>query len=402
MKILTAGPATCAHLSIDLQAVAANTRILAAQTTAQVMAVVKADGFGHGAAAVARTALAAGASSLGVTSVAEALSLRVDGITAPILSWLNPLGTNFAAAVAAEVELAVPSTEHLVNLPVGARIHLHLDTGMARDGAPAATWTALCREARRAELAGRVQVVGIMSHLGCADTPTHPANAAALAAFEHGIAVARAYGLNPAVRHLAATAATLTAPTTHFDLVRVGAGLVGIDPSGTTALHHALTLTAPVLSVRTVRAGTPVGYGNTWHAPHHTTLAQLPVGYADGLPRLAGGNAQVQLGGRRFPVVGRISMDQIVVDIGSEPIWPGEPATIFGPGIHGEPTVDDWARWARTIPHEIVTGLGQRLTRTVTTGSTSSTGSTGSTSSTGLAGSTSSTGLASLAGKGNR
>ncbi|WP_067498913.1 alanine racemase [Actinoplanes sp. TFC3] len=359
MSLLEAPAFTGARLLVDLDAVAANTRTLAASTRAAVMAVVKADGFGHGAAAMARTALAAGASSLGVTSIAEAFELRAAGITAPILSWLNPVGADFSEAVAAGIELAVPSLAHLAAMPAGAHIHLHLDTGMARDGAEPHAWAALCQAARQAD----VQVAGVMSHLGCADSPADPANAAALAAFEGGVAVARRAGLRPRVRHLAATAATLTAPATHFDLVRVGAGLAGIDPSGTVALRGALTLKAPIVSVRRVRAGTPVGYGHTWHAPCDTSLGLLPVGYADGLPRLAGAGAQVQVRGHRQPVAGRISMDQTVVDLGDLPVAAGECVTVFGPGDGGEPTVADWARWAATIPHEIVTGLGSRLSR---------------------------------------
>lgn len=356
---------TAARLTVDLAAVAANTRTLAAHTRAELMAVVKADGFGHGAVEVARQALAAGASRLGVTSIDEALRLRHAGLTAPVLSWLNPLGADFAAAVAAGVELAVPGLDHLAAMPAGARVHLQLDTGMARDGEQPSEWAGLCREARRAELTGRLRVVGVMSHLSCADSPGDPANAEARARFGRGVATARAWGLRPRVRHLAATAATLTDPASHLDLVRIGAGLVGIDPSGTTALRPAMTLTAPVVSVRRVAAGTPVGYGHTWRAARDTTLALVPAGYADGLPRIAGPYAEVLIRSRRRRVAGRISMDQFVVDVGDEAVRPGEPVTVFGPGTAGEPTVADWARWAGTIEHEIVTGLGARLHREI-------------------------------------
>ena len=364
--VLTSAAGTTApRLTVDLAAVAANTRTLAAHTTAELMAVVKADGFGHGAVEVARQALAAGATRLGVTSVDEALRLRRAGLTAPVLSWLNPVGADFAAAVRAGVELAVPGLDHLAAMPAGARVHLQLDTGMARDGEQPAEWASLCRAARRAELTGRLRVVGVMSHLGCADTPGDPANAAARTRFAEGVATVRAWGLRPRVRHLAATAATLTDPASHLDLVRVGAGLVGIDPSGTTALRPAMTLTAPVVSVRRVAAGTPVGYGHTWHAARDTTLALVPAGYADGLPRIAGPHAEVLVRGRRRRLAGRISMDQFVVDVGDSDVRPGETVTIFGPGTGGEPTVAEWARWAGTIEHEIVTGLGARLHREI-------------------------------------
>ncbi|WP_322920418.1 alanine racemase [Nocardioides renjunii] len=359
------------RLEVDLSAVAANTRLLADRTDAEVMAVVKADGFGHGAADVARTALAHGATSLGVTSVDEALALRSDGLRAPVLSWLNPLDAAYDDALAADVDLAVPSREHLdvvVRAATSApgrpaRIHLHLDTGMSRDGAEPSAWPALCRAARRAERAGLVRVVGVMGHLGCADDPADGCNALGRRRFAWGLDVARAAGLRPPLRHLAATAATLLDVRSHHTTVRVGAGLVGIDPTGTTPLRSGLTLTAPVVSVRRVRAGAGVGYGHAWTAPVATHLALLPLGYADGLPRVAAGRAEVLLRGRRRPVVGRISMDQVVVDLGDDPVQSGETATVLGPGAAGEPTVADWAAWADTIPHEVVTGLGPRIRR---------------------------------------
>lgn len=368
MTILPSAPLV-AHgprLRVDLDAVAANTRLFNRRTTGALMAVVKADGFGHGAAAVARTALANGASWLGVTTIDEAIALRRTGLGTPMLSWLNPLDADFGTAIAAGVDLAVPSRDHLeavIRSGVGARVHLHLDTGMARDGAAPEDWPGLCRAARRAEHAGRVRVVGVMGHLGCADDPADPDNAIGRTRFAWGLERAREAGLRPPLRHLAATAATLTDPRSHHTLSRVGAGLVGIDPSRTTSLRPAMTLTAPVVGVRAVRAGTAVGYGHTWSAARRTHLALLPLGYADGLPRATSGRAEVMLRGRRRPVVGRISMDQVVIDVGDDPPRLGEVAVVFGPGDDGEPTVAEWAAWADTIEHEIVTGIGARVHR---------------------------------------
>ena len=367
--VATNGAAT---LEVDLAAIAANALLITRRTHAELMAVVKADGFGHGAADVARTVLAYGATRLGVTSVEEALSLRRAGIRAPLLSWLNPLGADFAGAIVADIDLAVPSREHLdAVLAAGApgataaRVHLQLDTGMARDGAEPSAWPGLCRAARHAELQGRLRVVGVMGHLACADQPAHPANEAGRTRFAWGLSVARSVGLRPTLRHLAATAATLTDPRSHHTMVRVGAGLVGIDPTGTTPLRPALTLTAPVVTVRRVRAGTPVGYGHTWTAPRATWLGLLPLGYADGLPRAVSGRAEVLVRGRRCPVVGRVSMDQVVVDLGDEPVSVGEQVTLLGPGDAGEPTVAEWAAWAETLEHDIVTGFGPRVRRTI-------------------------------------
>ena len=359
----TTGP----RLLVDLGAVAANTRLFAARATGELMAVVKADGFGHGAVDVALTSLAHGATRLGVTSIEEAMALRAAGIAAPVLSWLNPVDADFAAALAADVELAVPSRRHLeavVAQAPGARIHLQLDTGMARDGAAPSAWGDLCRAARMAERRGLIRIVGVMGHLANADTPADPANALGRTRFVWGLEMARSCGLRPVDRHLAATSATLTDPLSHHTMSRVGAGLVGIDPSRSTTLRPALTLTAPLVVVRGVRGGTPVGYGHTWSAPAPTTLGLVPLGYADGLPRAASGRAEVLVRGRRRPLVGRISMDMAVVDLGSDGGETGDLVTVFGPGDHGEPTVAEWAGWADTIEHEIVTGLGTRLART--------------------------------------
>lgn len=355
-------------LAIDLSAVAANTRRFVAAARGEVLAVVKADGFGHGLGDVARTAVAAGATWLGVTSIAEGVAVRDAGMDAPVLSWLNPVDADVPAAVRHRVDLAVPSVRHLAAVTRSghrARVHLQLDTGMARDGAPEEDWRELMAAARHAETAGQVTVVGVMGHLARAEEPGHPANALGRLALLRGVGMARRAGLRPSVRHLAATAATLTDPTTHLDLVRIGAGLVGIDPSGTTRLAAALRLTAPVVQVRRVAAGVGVGYGHIHVTDRATTLALLPVGYADGLPRVASGKAEVLVAGRRRPVVGMISMDQTVVDLGDDPVGPGDEAVVFGPGDEGEPTVDDWAAWAGTIPHEIVTGIGPRVLRSV-------------------------------------
>jgi alanine racemase len=356
-----------ATLQVDLGAVTANVRTIGSRTAGELMAVVKADGFGHGQIDVARAALAGGAARLGVTSVDEARPLREAGLTQRILSWLNRLDTDFTAAVRLGVELGVPGLDHLhaiARTAPGARVHLQLDTGMGRDGADPAQWDRLCRAARQAERHGQLRVVGVMGHLPCADRPGHAANARGRDRFAWGLRVARAAGLCPADHHLAATAATLSDPLSHHTMSRIGAGLVGIDESGTVRLRHALTLTAPLVTVRSVPAGTAVGYGHTWTARRATRLGLIPVGYADGLPRLASGRAEVWVAGTRRPVAGRISMDMTVIDLGPvAPVSAGDPVTVFGPGDDGEPTTADWACWAETLEHEIVTGLSARLHR---------------------------------------
>jgi alanine racemase len=390
MNILTAGHRTAKAkaapeehkqpmLTVDLAAVAANTRLFRDRIHqgAELMAVVKADGFGHGAGAVARTALANGADRLGVTSIAEAAELRLSGLGAPVLSWLNPVDAAWDTALRLGVEVAVPSVAHLAAVEAAAgrarrraRVHLHIDTGMARDGAPPALWWDLCARARRAELRGTIQVVGVMGHLGSAATPGDPRNTSGRLLFEDAARTARDHDLRPGLRHLAATAAALAGPAYQYDLCRIGAGLVGIDPSGTTRLHPAMTLTAPVIGVRDVPAGTDVGYQATYRTPRPTRLALIPLGYADGLPRAASNRARVWIRGQARPVVGLISMDQTVVDVGDETVAPGEVVTVFGDGGRGKPTSADWARWAGTIEHEIVTGIGPRVLRRSRCGAT--------------------------------
>jgi alanine racemase len=357
-------------LRIDTAAIAENTRRIASRTSARVMAVVKADAFGHGAAVL--TALEHGASRLGVTSIDEALPLRWRGVAVPILSWLNAVDADFEAALLHDIDLAVPSLDHLQSITAAAkrtgsraRVHLHLDTGLARDGIDRAEWRVLCELARLAEHEGLLEVHGIMSHLARADQPGDPETQRQLMLFENAVRAARHRGLSPRVLHLAATAGTLSDPSTHFGMVRIGAGLYGIDPSGSTPLRGAMTLTAPVAMVRDVPSGTGVGYGLNYHTDRNTRLALLPLGYADGIPRRLSPDAAVLLRERRVRIVGTVSMDQIVLDVGDLGVAAGEIATVFGPGDDGEPTIGEWADWAGTIEQEIVTRIGPRVARSM-------------------------------------
>ncbi len=364
---------TSPRLLVDLSAVAHNVRhLLEGSSARDLVAVVKADGFGHGAAQVARAAVDAGAVMLGATSLDEAAPLQRLGV--PVLSWLNPVGADFADPRTRRVHLAVPSAAHLDAVVAAAqctgrrrRVHLFVDAGMSRDGCAPADWLALCVRARAAERAGHVEVVGVMGHLGVPEEE-HPLHRAALERFARAVRIARGTGLRPRMRHLAATAAALRAPGSHHDTLRVGAGLVGIDPglpvgTGPSDLRPAATLTAPFVQVRRVTAGQPVGYGQDHLTERATWLGLLPVGYADGVPRRASGRAEVLVRGRRRPLVGWVSMDQVVVDLGDDPVQVGEEAVIFGPGGRGEPTLTEWAQWGDTIEHEVITGIGARVRR---------------------------------------
>ena len=349
------------------EAVRRNVQHVRGVTGSGVMAVVKADGYGLGAVTVARAAVSAGAERLGVTDLSEAVALRAAGLDVPILSWLHPSGIDAALAARLDVDVAVGSVDELEQLIADAdrrepvRVHLHLDTGMARGGCPLEDWSALLRAARSG--GERISVVGVMGHLPRADEADPGANAAAVLRMRHGRDAVLRSGFGPVLVHLAATAGALTDPSTHFDLVRVGAGLVGIDPSETTALAGAARWTAPVVHSALVPVGTAVGYGGAYVTDRATHLAVVGVGYADGIPRELAPGAAVELGGARRLLVGRVSMDQIVVDTGGTAFPRGAVATVFGPDGGAVPSMQEWAGWAGTIPHTIVTGIGQRVER---------------------------------------
>lgn len=371
-----------AEAVVDLAAIRHNVAVLtAAAPGAALMAVVKADGYGHGAVPVARAALAAGAGWLGVCTLGEALELRAAGITAPVLSWLNLPDADFASAVAADVDLSVASRAHLAAVLAGARaagrparLHLKIDSGLSRNGVQPHDWLDLLDDAEKAVADGTAEVVAVWSHLAHADAPHHPTIDLQAGRLTFAWQAARDRGLAP-IRHLANSAATLTRPDLHFDLVRPGIAVYGLDPLGRpvaqSPLRPAMTLRARVALVKRVPAGEGVSYGHEWTTPAQTTLALLPIGYADGVPRRLGaaGRMRVWLAGRSRPVVGRVCMDQVVVDCGDDPVHPGEEALLFGPGGHGEPTAQEWADELETIHYEVVTGVhGARVRRTFTGG----------------------------------
>ncbi|MEJ3657712.1 alanine racemase [Actinomycetes bacterium KLBMP 9759] len=356
---------------IDLSAIAGNAAVARRLTSAAVMAVVKANAFGHGAVPVARAALAGGASWLGVASPAEALLLRNAGIEAPILAWLFHPSRDLRAAVCGDIQLSVSSAGHMGAVVAAARatgrtvaVHLKIDTGMARGGAAPEDWPDLVRTAYLHERAGLIDVRGVWSHLADSDDPVAALVPRQVARFEAAVALAERVGLRPSVRHLANSSAALHHPGTHFDMVRFGIGLYGVEPvpDHPTGLRGAMTLHAPIVQTRRVRAGTGVSYRHDYVTPTSTRLGLVPVGYADGLPRSASAHAQVWVGVERRPVAGRISMDQFVVDLGIRASEPDH-VVVFGPGTGGEPTVAEWATWAGTIPHEVLTGIGARVRR---------------------------------------
>ncbi len=362
---------------VDLAAIRGNVEALRLRTDAELMAVVKADGYGHGLLPSARAAVSGGATWLGTALVAEALALRAAGITGPrVLAWLLGPGEAVGAAIDADVDLSVNATWGLAEVAAAAReagrtarIHLKVDTGLSRGGAATAEWPDLVDAARRAEADGSVSVVGLWSHFAYADAPGHDTIRRQAQEFDRAVEHAEGAGLRPEVRHLANSAATLTAPEHHYDLVRPGIAVYGLSPvpdvGGPSAygLRPAMTLTGGLVLTKRVPAGSGVSYAHAYTTERETTLGLVPLGYADGVPRSAGNAAQVLAAGARRTIAGRVCMDQFVVDVGDDAAAAGDEVVLFGPGDAGEPTAQDWADATGTISYEIVTRVGPRVPR---------------------------------------
>jgi len=370
-------PGVLAEAVVDLGAIQHNVRLLREHAGgAQVMAVVKADGYGHGATRVARAALAAGAAELGVATVDEALALRADGVTAPVLAWLHPPGIDFGPALLADVEIAVSSVRQLDELLDAVRrtgktatITVKVDTGLNRNGVAPALYPSMLAALRQAVAEDAVRLRGLMSHMVYADQPDNPINDVQAQRFADMLAQARHQGLRFEVAHLANSSATMSRPDLAFDLVRPGIAVYGLSPVpelGDMGLIPAMTVKCVVALVKSVRAGEGVSYGHTWIAERDTTVALMPIGYADGVFRTLGGRLEVLINGRRRPGVGRICMDQFLVDLGpgQVDVAEGDEAILFGPGTRGEATAQDWADLLGTIHYEVVTSPRGRITRT--------------------------------------
>lgn len=391
MAPLTAPLDGQAGASIDLAAISRNVGALrSAAPTAHVMAVVKADAYGHGLVPAARAALAGGATWLGVAQPAEALALRAARVdatapvgTAPrILTWLYAPGAPMRELVDADIDVSVSAPWALAEVCAAARetgrtarIHVKVDTGLGRNGVVPGDLPALLDEAVAARRDGLVEVVGLWSHLACADEPGHEATRRQREAFDDAALLVSRAGIDLEVRHLANSPATLTDPATHYDLVRTGIAVYGLSPiAGTRSeafgLTPAMTLRGRLANVKRVGPGQGVSYGLTYTTDRATTLGVVPLGYGDGIPRNASGGpgpdagGPVLVGGRILRVAGRVCMDQFVLDLGPDATErAGDVVTLFGPT---GPSAEDWARAAGTINYEIVTRLGPRVPRAYT------------------------------------
>ena len=373
-----------ARAVVDLDAIRSNVIALADRAgTADVMAVVKADGYGHGLVPSAEAAVAGGATWIGTAQVEEALTLRAEGIDVPILAWLFAPGAPLDAAVSGDVDLSVAAPWALDEVLAAARatgrtarVHVEVDTGLGRNGVMPAELEELLGTALRAEADGLCSLVGIWSHLAWADAPDHPTVRRQAAVFDDAIALAERRGARLEVRHLANSAATLTNPAMAYDLVRPGLAVYGLSPVPQLGgperygLIPAMTLEAELALVKTVQAGQGVSYAHAYTTREETVLGLVPIGYGDGVPRHGSGDEErpggpVQIGGRRLGVAGRVCMDQFVVDLGpGAGDVAGDRVVLFGTGADGGPTAQDWAEAAGTISYEIVTRLGARVPRT--------------------------------------
>lgn len=362
-----------AEIVVDLAAIRHNVRTLSALVAADgpvaMMTVVKADGYGHGMVPAARAARQAGAAWLGVATIDEALALRVAGDTGRLLCWLTVPGEDYAAAVAADIDLTAYSEAELDEIAAAgrARVQIKVDTGLSRGGASRDDWREVFAHASDLERQGRITVTGIWSHLAASDEPDHPANDRQERAFRDALALAADAGLEPEVRHLANSAAAILRPSSRFDLVRCGISSYGLDPApGHTpelGLVPAMTVRGRLAMVKDVAAGQGVSYGHTWVTDRPTSVGLVPAGYGDGVPRNAGNHADTWVDGRRRPIRGRVCMDQFVVDLDGDHPRPGDEVVLFGTGADGAPTAQDWAEATGTISYEIVTRIGGRLTR---------------------------------------
>ncbi|MEU4578218.1 alanine racemase [Nonomuraea sp. ATR24] len=368
--------ATPAQARVDLAAIRHNVALLKDRASgAELMGAVKADAYGHGLVPASRAALEGGASRLGTAFVREALALREGGVTAPVLAWLLTPGEPLDEALRADVELSAASEELLDEIAaaarrtgVTARVHLEADTGMSRGGAPLAAWPALVARAVALQAEGAVEVTGLWSHFACSDIPGHSSIEAQIDTFETALKLAEQAGAGGShvIRHLANSAAILTLPRTHYDLVRPGIAMYGLSPipeAGDFGLTPAMTLTARIALAKRVPEDSGVSYGHLYITDRETTLGLVPLGYADGILRHATGRAEVLAGGRRRLVAGRVCMDQFMIDVGDDPLAAGDEVILFGPGGQGEPTAQEWADTLGTITHEIVTRIGARVPR---------------------------------------
>uniref|UniRef100_A0A942SXC6 Alanine racemase n=1 Tax=Neobacillus citreus TaxID=2833578 RepID=A0A942SXC6_9BACI len=358
---------------IDLDAYRANLDLVREwMDPVELMAIMKADAYGHGLEPIALAAVDAGVRWIGVLTVPAALRLRSIGVGEDVhlFTWQHDPALDFRDAIDSAVDLGVSNVPELQRVIDAvdqrpARVHLGVDSGLHRDGATAAEWPALVALARDAQRAGRIEVVAAYTHLA---ESSDEDDSAAVDLFDRFVEQAEDDGLEFPVQHVAASLAGLERKEFRKDMVRMGANLFGIPGAdGVSAadlgLEPVMTLSASVAKTKRVPVDTGVSYDYTYRTAAETTLALVPVGYADGVPRLAQGRVEVTIGGRRYPVAGRVAMDQFLVDVGDDDVRVGDAVLLFGTGEHDEMTVLEWGAALDTIGEEIVCRIGARVPR---------------------------------------
>jgi alanine racemase len=363
-------PGRPAWAVVDLDAVAHNVGVLRRTVApAAVWAVVKADGYGHGAVPVARAALAAGADGLCVALVEEAVALRAAGIDAPVLVLAEPPGHQFADAARLDLRVAVYTSEGVDRAAAAGRpirLHVKVDTGMHRVGARPDEAVAL---AARIAADARLVLDGVMTHLAVADEPADDFTDRQLDAFDAVLDDIRAAGVEPPLVHAANSAGAIAHPRARRSFVRAGIATYGIAPGPELAdrcgeLRPALTLTARVSFVKRVAAGERISYGLRHTFDRDTTVATVPLGYADGVPRrLSSTGGSVLVRGRRRPIAGVVTMDQLMVDCGDDDVARGDEVVLIGAQGGERITADEWAERLGTIAYEVTCGIGARVPR---------------------------------------
>ncbi len=356
-----------AEARIDLSRLTENIELLKNKCNTKLLAVVKADAYGHGLVEVAKAAESAGADWLGVALLEEAITLRKNGVKSPILAWLVPPGSDFQSAVDLDIDVAIADIKafnEVSQLTVKPRIHIEVDTGMSRGGF-LDEWD----EFLTSDFS-RVTIVGVFSHFARADEPQEKQNIQQLNQFKKMVSQLEAVGVHPQFKHLSNSAATFMNPDATFDFVRAGIAMYGLSPdvkslgdSNKLSLKPVMQVRAKLHLVKSVPAGSAVGYGALHVTKHATKLGVVAMGYADGIPRIAL-NAGVFVNGGKAPIIGRVSMDQFVVDLGPNSLAKsGDWVIIFGDGSRGEYTADDWGDASSSINYEIVTRIGPRVPR---------------------------------------
>lgn len=360
------------RVDVDLDAISHNLRAIAGQVGVPVMGIVKANAYGHGLVPVARHLVAQGVAQLGVAFVEEGIALRQAGIRGPILVMGGIFGPQVAQFLEHDLEITVSSLDKLRQVEAAAQsaackavVHLKVDTGMERIGVHSESAGALIEAAVASPWC---TIKGVYSHLACSDDPQSPMTRLQLERFIEACAHFERIGAPMPIRHLANSGGVLHFPETWLDMVRPGIILYGVSPGDTARppfeLRPALSLVSQVVYFKMVKAGRSVSYGATWTAPHDTRVVTVPIGYGDGYSRGLSSRGEVLIRGQRHPIVGRVCMDQFMVDLGAQgSAWNEDEVVLIGHQGGDAITCQDVADWAGTIPYEILVGLNERIPR---------------------------------------